>query len=140
MGLLTCTRCKESKPATLEFFPPHNKKKNGMDSWCRSCRCDYRKATRVPKGVSVKHIARALEARSLTECVICGTVAPVVIDHDHTNGSVRGGLCTNCNLGLGHFKDDPELLRLAALYLEGNCACGNCTPYWGGNTPERLEL
>jgi len=130
VGLLTCTRCKAEKPATLEFFPPHNKKNNGLDSWCRNCRNEYRKETRIPKGVV--DITRALEAKKLTECIICGVETSVVIDHDHKTGDVRGGLCQNCNLGLGHFKDSPELLRLAALYLEGNCACGNCVPYWGG--------
>jgi hypothetical protein len=130
--MLTCTRCKEEKPATAEFFPLHNKKINGLDSWCRLCRNAYKKATKVPAGVI--DITKALEAKTLTECVICGLTRPVVIDHDHSTGDVRGGLCQNCNLGLGQFKDDPELLRMAALYLEGKCACGKCEVYWGGKS------
>jgi hypothetical protein len=42
MELLTCTRCKTEKPATAEAFPLHNKKRNGLDSWCRECRATYR--------------------------------------------------------------------------------------------------
>lgn len=131
MGLLTCTKCKEEKLATLEFFPPHNKKNNGLDSWCRSCRNSYKKANSVPNGVT--DIAKAREAKALNECIICGLETDLAVDHDHLTGEVRGGLCINCNIGLGHFKDDPELLRLAALYLEGKCACGECDVYWGGN-------
>ena len=40
------------------------------------------------------------------------------IDHDHETGFVRGILCSLCNTLLGHAKDDPEILRKAAEYLD----------------------
>ncbi len=39
-------------------------------------------------------------------------------DHDHKTGVLRGRICLDCNRGLGAFKDDPELLRAAATYIE----------------------
>jgi hypothetical protein len=41
------------------------------------------------------------------------------VDHCHTTGEIRGLLCQPCNVSLGKMNDDPELLRRAALYLEG---------------------
>lgn len=42
----------------------------------------------------------------------------MAVDHCHKTGKVRALLCGACNKALGGFKDDPELLRKAALYIE----------------------
>ena len=40
------------------------------------------------------------------------------VDHCHKTGKVRGLLCTNCNQGIGKFKDNKELMLHAYNYLE----------------------
>jgi hypothetical protein len=135
--LVTCTRCKVEKPATLEYFKPHKGKLNKLDSWCTVCRNEYRTELRrknPPKDWNVpeEDLEKFRVAKQYGECIICGNPATTV-DHDHLTGKIRGPLCQNCNLGLGHFKDNPELLELAALYLRGKCSCGSCDTYWGGN-------
>ena len=32
-----CTKCKEAKPATAEFFSPNRHLLSGLNSWCRKC-------------------------------------------------------------------------------------------------------
>lgn len=56
-------------------------------------------------------------------CAICKTELLLKdrrthIDHDHRTGAVRGLLCSDCNTGLGFYKDQPQYLRNAIAYLE----------------------
>jgi hypothetical protein len=60
-------------------------------------------------------------------CVICGNppkpdgiraASRLHVDHDHVTGVVRDLICNNCNRGLGYFRDDPALMRVAAEYIE----------------------
>lgn len=63
-------------------------------------------------------------------CAICGADfdadARLAVDHDHAccdsktscGGCVRSLLCNRCNPGLALFRDNPELLREAANYIE----------------------
>lgn len=116
--MLKCTRCKTEKPSTLEFFPPHNKKKNGFDSWCRSCRGNYRAEIRrgnYRSAISDDNLRSLI--KSSESCTICGDVCNLVVDHDHKTGSIRGMLCNRCNKGLGLFRDSPELLEYARIYI-----------------------
>ena len=118
MELLTCTRCQVAKPATVEAFPLHNKKRNGLDSWCRECRTEYRNANcRGKFRAVISDEALAKIKATVTQCVICGADGKLVVDHDHKTGKIRGMLCNHCNRGLGHFRDDPMLLEFAAQYL-----------------------
>jgi Recombination endonuclease VII len=60
-------------------------------------------------------------------CALCGNppdpngvraASRLHVDHDHLTGAVRALLCNVCNQGLGHFRDDPDLLIAAAEYIK----------------------
>ena len=55
-------------------------------------------------------------------CEICARAFPrhLCLDHDHATGKFRGWLCTACNRGLGFFRDNPDIILHAAVYLERN--------------------
>jgi hypothetical protein len=61
---------------------------------------------------------RASQGRCYVCAAACPSVKSLAVDHCHDTGRVRGLLCWNCNRGIGTFQDSPELLRIAADYLE----------------------
>jgi hypothetical protein len=80
-------------------------------------------------GLSEDDIAGYLD-RQGGRCAICPTTEPGGrggwhVDHDHAccprgrscGRCIRGLLCTRCNVGLGQFRDDPNLLANAIKYL-----------------------
>lgn len=93
----------------------------------RSDREIYNRATRLRKfGLTLDDFYRQIE-RQRGICPICQLV-PVrtkqhtfglVLDHDHETGLLRGFICPTCNTALAYLKDDPEVMRRAALYVEG---------------------
>lgn len=62
-----------------------------------------------------------LMARQDDCCAICRRpfrrLRDAHIDHCHLMRKVRGVLCANCNVGLGHFGEDAEKLFNAVSYL-----------------------
>lgn len=77
-----------------------------------------------PYGLTIDSYNELLESQN-HKCAICGAEIGnaegdrLYVDHDHITGKVRGLLCSNCNLGIGKFQDNVELLKKAIRYLEG---------------------
>lgn len=62
--------------------------------------------------------------RQKGDCAICGRhqsefKRSLNVDHNHSTHTVRGLLCSNCNLIIGHAKDNIDILHKAILYLKG---------------------
>lgn len=115
-----CRECKVSKPLEPKYFKRYasNKSKFTFAYQCTECRREegrlllHRKYRHIIDDESLKDLVA-----SINECIICGKTGRMFLDHDHVTLKVRGMLCNSCNLGLGHFLDDPELLEFAASYL-----------------------
>lgn len=59
-------------------------------------------------------------------CLLCGlhesksTHGRLHMDHCHETGKYRGLLCVHCNVALGAFKDNVDVMRKAIEYLNEN--------------------
>ena len=70
-------------------------------------------------GITVEQYDEMFESQGGT-CAICRTrpdERSLAIDHCHETDTVRGLLCMSCNIALGKFQDDPQLMFRAAHYI-----------------------
>lgn len=91
-----------------------NARKNGV---CRLCE-------RVKRYGLTAAGYKAMLAEQRGRCAICERapedvgVRPLVVDHCHASGVVRGLLCAPCNMAIGLLGDDLATVASAAKYLE----------------------
>lgn len=119
----TCAHCEKQIPS----------ERNARAIFCsRECKeaehiASGRQREASLRGYYRRHYGLTLEeveAMRRAACAICGSVGgsgrhgQLHVDHCHAGGQVRGLLCHHCNVGLGQFKDDPELLTAAIRYLK----------------------
>ena len=72
-------------------------------------------------GITIDHYNELLKKQNEC-CAICNRPANTLkrrlcVDHNHSNGKIRGLLCWECNYGLGYFKDNSASLLRATTYL-----------------------
>jgi len=98
----------------------------GGRSWRAKYRASRRDKIRIQQkanwlksnyGISLEAY-EAMAAGQDRRCLICGKRRPLVVDHNHRTGGVRGLLCHRCNSGLGFYEDSPDLCLSAAQYLK----------------------
>lgn len=123
-----CTECGETKDLS-EF----NKGGYSLDGRQNECRMCTRKANKVwnkknkskrlkdAYGITLKTYNEMSKAQD-HKCAICSkdvkdNKRALAVDHCHATGNVRELLCNKCNIGLGYFNDDTELLNKAIEYL-----------------------
>ncbi|MGI5256869.1 endonuclease VII domain-containing protein [Streptomyces angustmyceticus] len=94
---------------------------DGLSTRCKACRAVQGRAGHLKRhyGLTVAERDAMIKEQSGV-CPICLEPGPKHVDHDHGTGKVRGVLCFNCNSALGKLRDDPDAMRRAIAYLEGN--------------------
>lgn len=123
---LKCSVCKKDKEIA-DFSPSSLKDKYGK---CKECSSLLSKKSFILSKYKLNSDDySALIKEQNNVCKICGKQESGVfrgkqkrlsVDHNHITGKIRGLLCSSCNVGLGVFKDSPDLLRKAIKYLDDN--------------------
>ena len=129
----TCTKCGVDRPETDYHW--HYRDKGIRRQHCKFCRSAVEKERQQKDNYKIKRKEYCLQKNyGITQqeyddklqqqnysCYLCKlpvTGKALAVDHCHATGKVRDLLCSPCNQGLGLFKDNPQLLRLAAEYIE----------------------
>lgn len=128
-----CQRCymhqwRVGKDRSKENHTP--KAKARMRSWYqknKNGKLSIRKDTAIKHryGISLEEYQQKLESQN-NLCALCGEAfygdskgsGRPVLDHSHEHSTLRGFIHSKCNVGIGNFDDNPERLRMAAIYLE----------------------
>lgn len=113
-----------------EGFPIH-KHPSGYKGYislprCKTCHKIYKNKSHLARtyGLSIDEYEQMLAEQGY-KCSICGSTGSgaeknkFVVDHCHTTGKVRGLLCWPCNIGIGMFKERPDLIEKVNHYLKG---------------------
>lgn len=129
-GFVWCSTCKQYREENDFGW---DKTRDDFVRQCNPCRAEYMRSYNKKNAESIR-LKVTLRKWGFTEeqylslfeiqnhrCAICGSerrdYRTLAVDHDHKTGAVRGLLCQDCNMALGQFKDDPEILDAAAAYL-----------------------
>lgn len=111
MYLKSCRNCKEEKP--IEDFPHFSTSEAGRKNTCKEC---TKKLSEIRKKLKSDN---PLPEPGI--CPICKTHTDKwILDHCHFSNDFRGYICNSCNLGLGRFNDDINILINAICYLNSN--------------------
>jgi len=137
-GIKRCSKCLLEKPVGDFYFAARKVPLPSCKTCCKAAVRQYEKRNPEKKAYAVTrkyyhkyyygldHGAyEVMLAKQNFVCAICkstksrrGKDEHFCIDHCHSTGKVRGLLCHHCNMAIGFFRDDPEILRVAAEYLE----------------------
>lgn len=120
-----CRRCEHERRAE------HRRMHRGRENAARRRNSTYVKyrSSNLKKnyGLSIADYEAMLKAQNF-QCAVCGREdnenhrsgrkIPLVVDHDHETGKVRGLLCGSCNRGLGDFRESVTAMVRAIRYLK----------------------
>ena len=108
------TQCKKCAKANRQNYT-HKRKEYVTKFYATNITYDKERYANNTFGISYVEYLSWFDGAS---CGICGTSTNLVLDHDHTTGSIRGVLCGNCNSAIGMLGDSTVKVAGALAWLE----------------------
>ena len=121
-------------------YTPENTKKNGKGYKCVTCEktrlwirarqtnAPWKSQNYARYGVTIAEVQALFESQHGL-CAVCGNPETCIskrtgkpkmlhLDHDHKTGKVRGLLCQDCNMALGHMREDVKRIEALLDYVK----------------------
>jgi len=130
MAKLICSKCKKSKPLTIEYFRAHKHTRSGFNTQCRQCEKDYRKGYnfrhKKERGDYDKEYQRKLRNRNenkivIPECKKCSNCKEVKASDEFYLCKTRkdgiGCYCKKCKKDYEDKNRDKGRIRTKKYYL-----------------------
>lgn len=117
-----CKACMSQANKELRKRPGFKERKNAMArEWHRKIPDRRRRSQlKYAYGITLEQY-ESMYWDQLGRCGICEELPKagiyLEVDHCHETTRVRGLLCSQCNVGLGHFKDSIKIMGRAIGYL-----------------------
>ena len=126
-----CTECGQEKPLSTGFTPVYRSKGGNHTRYANSCKSCKIKGLKI-----IKNYLKSNPVPENYKCPICKSTETEIlketgayqhsqnkyklfnVDHDHKTDKVRGIICTYCNNMIARSRDNPEILRNGANWLE----------------------
>lgn len=128
-----CPKCGKKHSAIVKYFYKSIHTKSGLDGWCKICRKKYARKHNKNLDVKKRKREYDKKRRTIVRphlkecynitlsdynkifiyqkecCIICGIHQSklknrLCVDHNHQTGKIRGLLCHQCNLTIGHIE------------------------------------
>lgn len=105
---------------------------DGLRGYCKLCVIETRYTDLIRRSYNLTIVEwNIMYQQQDGKCSICGCdfnllpMKHIHVDHNHITNQVRSLLCHNCNTMIGLSKDNPDILRSAADYLDSFALMNN---------------
>lgn len=131
----SCGMCCRTLPAS--DFSRYAPASTGLRGYCRDCDRVVRRSGKY--GLTRERVSEMLRQ---TRCDAClrpfAADSEKHVDHRHSDGAVRGVLCSRCNTTLGQCEDSGEILMRLCQYLDRTESVDHRTqPYFVTESADR---